>query len=186
MTAVILTPTHIASDHCRVSMDSDNVTIVDKLHPKIFIDHRKRFILGMQGTFFPEVITTPESMDKIYLIVRHIEEQLTHQNLTKTFVEVDNPNILEIAKEFFSEDVRYVIVTKRKRFGVKVEEDGSKIVAAMAGSYLGLGSGGHLAEGLLLSGLSIYDIWKPLSLMDELCSEEHTIVDLSILEDQSE
>ena len=145
MTAVILTPTHIASDHCRVTMDSDNVTVVDKLHPKIFIDHRRRFILGMQGTFFPEVIDTPKAMDKIYQIISHIEEKLTCSNLVKTFVEVDNPNILEIAKEFFSEDTRYIVVTKQKRFGIKLDEDGAKIVTAMAGSYLGLGSGGNLA-----------------------------------------
>ena len=176
MTTVVLTPTHIASDHCKVILNNFRETVVDLQHKKIFIHPDNKFILATQGTFDPDKIQDSTTMESIRLACQKLRKLYKGSPLKCT-----EDSVIETLVSICEVETRFYLIMKDLRLSLIIKP--KYISVGPCADYCGLGSGGNMATGMLLGGMSIFDIWDKLSSMNSVTSKQHTVISLDILED---
>lgn len=179
MSTVLLTPTHIASDHCVIRTAHPLQAKVDLTHRKLFIPEHRQFAIATVGEYYPQDIDDP-------IIYQAVEDMLTimisHLNTTGKSVyqfEEENPAAVKYRK-VVDLSTRSFWVTRRHRFVIHHNTSGH--LAVMASDDIGgMGSGGFIGIGLLKGGRTIHNVWKDLNRLDPTTSVEHTVISLSSL-----
>ena len=180
MTAILLTETLIMADQCVVSMDTDMCPRVDPNHPKIFISPDKTVIIALDGMYDPTLVDTPTFWPVLAIIIGKYLD-----SVNRYIVRIDQPDLVEILSYIIDESGAMTVVRKDARFAAKGRrEDGEKYVEIVTlGKTWSMGCGGDILQGLIAGGLSPSEAFTRVSQREKWCSKEHTIVDLSILED---
>ena len=181
MSTVVLTPTHIASDHNVVHKTFPHETVTNLDHPKIYISPSRKFLFGTTGEFLPTDLDCPE----VYLHISDIMGNLIGQQINHGLIaNMAIPSIsvnMKKYEEVFDRTGKTFLVSRNYRFLIYYSQKHKEWIGRQVAAYSGIGSGGALATGLLTGGMDIRDIWTPLHEFDNLSSVEHTIIPLSIL-----
>lgn len=189
MSTVVLTPTHIASDHTVVYKCFPHETKVDLNHKKLFVDSSKKFIIGTCGDYVPEKIELPEVQDAVAFLLSYL---ISHQNVDGgelvPFFDGKEDQLhfplkksVNTFKNYFDTDARTFLVSKHYRFCITHSAKLNILAGKRIGDYAGVGSGGMIATGLLLGKMPLEEIWEPLHRLDKQTSVEHTTIPLSSL-----
>lgn len=181
MSTVLITKTHIGSDHCSVIFCHPHKTVIDTSFSKLFIDPKERFVFGAVGAFRPEKIKN----SKVYLFLEMLIEKAI------SFFDADRADIMRIGNDIvikahnnvFDPEGRIIISTRKYNFVVYVSKSDRCICVKLTGDYAGIGVGGSVGVGMLEGGVPIEDVWEKINHLDPLSSAENTIIPLSILKD---
>lgn len=182
MSTVLLTPTHIGSDHMVVTETIPVTMKVDVNHPKIFASDDKTFIYALVGEYDPDWMIT----EKIQSLLQKICEQIYKLTFTdknpKTILAIRDKDIIRDYRALLGKSFQISLVTKKTRHLVYNTGD-RELKCQELGDYSGMGSGGVIAKGLVLGGMDIHDIWKIVNEMVPNSSAANTVIPLSLLRD---
>jgi hypothetical protein len=181
MSTVVLTPTHIASDHAFLEKTYPHQRTVDLNHPKIFIHPKKIYLIGVVGAYLPDRVDSIETWDVMGTLFTFILSTVISDGLQGGHIAFDQPDIVATFTDVFEPGAHVFLVTKDYRFVLKYKTDRKCVIAKKVGPYAGIGSGGMYAAGLAMNTKNVADIFKPLHQLDHLTSEEHTVIALSQL-----
>ena len=179
MTTVILTDTHIAHDHLVISLYHPYTSHVDASHKKVFVSPCETFLFGVDGAFDPAVLNKPTTYRFVKEILKEIIKACPKDETPITSLK--NTLFMTMYEQIFSGMGQCLMVTKDHRYIVRQDKEEKTIKVAMCDDVVGLGTGGHLAEGLILGGMSIHGIWEKLVNLDHHTSLIHTVIDLDVL-----
>jgi hypothetical protein len=192
MSTVVLTPTHMACDHTVLHTTYPHQAVVDCHHQKIFIPPHKKYIIGHVGEFNPDDINRDETWDHLGLLLALLVAHQNNNGFT-VYVFLDQINLadtdqflnckkaLDYYKKTFDFLSKTIIATKTQRFIIQYDTEHHHLFGRAVGPYVGIGSGGMLAAGMLIGKMPLETIWEPLNKMDTQTSREHTSVALSSL-----
>ena len=181
MSTVVLTPTHIASDHSVIHDTYPHTTVIDQSYQKIFIDPDKKFILGTVGEFNPHQIDTPETYALLEDLIREIIVQSYLKGFGFNLIVPIQKDVTKGLEKVLDSGGHSFLVTKTHRYLYYRENESRIWCAKRCDNYTGIGSGGMAAVGLLLGKIPLPQIWQPLHLLDKVSSVEHTSIPLKIL-----
>ncbi len=194
MSVVIVTPTHIACDHCVVLHERPTKVIIDRNHFKFFVSPDNTFVYGISGEFDPEEISSDNYFQYIREIFRVV---LSHHSENRNFgsVLVDNKRFKDIdkmnefLKKHFKELTSFLLVSKTHKFCVHAadtSDKGPSLFFKSLGDFNAIGICQGYAMGLLIGGDDLKTTFEKLSHMSPLVSAEFSSFELSNLSDIQE
>lgn len=175
MSTVILTSTHIGSDHCVVTKTFPHTTYVDIKHKKIFVDCSKQFIYATVGDFDPKKIGGKVARSFMRLLIEIAMD--AKQNI----INVNDEDLITLFDAYLDRGGHTLLITQTTRHLVYYSKLNSCLKIAEVDQVIGIGAGGNYAEGLILGDIPIEDIWKIIAVHEPVSSEAHTIINLDIL-----
>jgi hypothetical protein len=181
MSTVVLTPTHMASDHAVTHLDFPHKYVVDIDHPKIFVAPHRFFMIGLCGEFLPERVNEKETWDLVATIFSLALAHHVNSGFSNGGIPLDDKKILDHYLKVFDRDGRLFIVDRYYRFVVKYVGQYKQLQVRIAGDYAGIGTGGMIAAGLAMRTPKLKDVFRVLHELDHYSSKEHTIVPISSL-----
>jgi len=180
MTTVVLTPTHMASDHCVVRRGFPSETSVSLDNQKIFISPKKTMMIGAAGALNAAEVNHPNTWEVLGLILTYYLAQIAENGLDSGGTYLDDDRVpMKNYAAVLDPDGTTFLVTRRYRFAI-TSRGGSFYIKEL-NSYAGIGTGGMYAAGLCAGGMNIHDIWPTVHKFDHLSSVEHTVIPISSL-----
>jgi hypothetical protein len=182
MSTVVLTPTHIAGDHCFVELTLDKRVYVDITQKKVFLDPTLRFALGLNGAIDQAQVDHPDT----YAAVHHLLQSLKDPNKkigkagSPFFFTKEHYHFERLANILESEAAQ-ILVTATNRYALYVSKSNTLVGVTHLPQHFGIGTGGGYAAGLLIGGMDLPDIWSIVNRFDPLTSCEYTMIPLSVL-----
>lgn len=194
MSVVIVTPTHIACDHCVVFHVRPAKVVIDRQHFKFFVSPDNTFVFGISGDFDPGEISSSEYFEYIEQIFKVIIFQHKQNRDAGPFL-VDNKLFKDFDKiskfliKYFGDLTSFFLISKRHRFCVhaaNTSDKGPSLFFKPTDNFSAIGICQGYAMGLLLGGYDLKTTFEKLSQMSPFVSAEFSSFELSNLSDAEE
>lgn len=182
MSTILLSPTHIASDHTVVENTLPHRTYVDINHPKMFVSPDNQFVIAITGKYDKKEMVSEEYMNlfKGTLSILVDWEKRSDNDI----INLKNDIIIEFFKSLIDNNKSSImLVTKLYRFIIKYNDVLSIVQLKRIPKYAAMGTGGWIGMGLLEGGIKIEDTFKIVSRWDPLTSEQYSLINLEDLDD---
>ena len=178
MSTIVMTPDHIACDHAYYPSTFPQTMAVDPGRSKIFISEDDSFLYAAVGDYDPDIAMSSDCENMVRDLIAIIEQKFAEEpGLSIDFLKTDHADIISRYLKYL-DDMTF-IVAGTNRYVIMYSQKTEQLVVAHASKFVGGGTGGAFAEGLLHGGMDIRSIWKPLNRLCGTSSIERTIVDLS-------